>query len=205
MATTKTGAGERAPRRRRAPEDARREILDAAADLIAERPIHEVTVLAIMERTTLSRKSFYVYFQDRSEVISALVGTLRTEADAALAIWREADDPVAAGRAALRSAAMTYREHGPALRAVFWSSAEEPDLAAVRRDLTAPVIEIAERTIARTVPAIAPQVARAMAEALVTMNVHCLLGLQTDASDADVDMLVNTISTIWERTIFPHD
>jgi AcrR family transcriptional regulator len=205
VATTKAGAGERAPRRRRAPDEARREILDAAAGLIAERPIREVTVLAIMQRTTLSRKSFYVYFQDRSEVISALIGTLRKGTDAALATWREAADPVAAGKAALRSAAMTYREHGPALRAVFWSSAEEPDLAAVRRDLTLPVIEIAERVIARAIPAIAPEAARAMAEALVTMNVHCLLGLQADTSDADVDALVGTISTIWERTIFPHD
>ena len=129
---------------------------------------------------------------------------MRKDTDAALATWREAADPVAAGKAALRSAAMTYREHGPALRAVFWSSAEEPDLAAVRRDLTMPVVEIAERTIARAIPAIAPEAARAMAEALVTMNVHCLLGLQADASDADVDALVDTISTIWERTIFPH-
>ena len=166
--------------------------------------MREVTVLAIMQRTTLSRKSFYVYFQDRSEVISALIGRLRTDTDAALATWREADDPVAAGRAALRSAAMTYREHGPVLRALFWSAGEEPDLAAVRRDLTAPVVEIADRTIARALPAIAPEAARAMAEALVTMNVHCLLGLRTDASDAEVDALVDTIATIWERTIFPH-
>jgi TetR/AcrR family transcriptional regulator, ethionamide resistance regulator len=205
VAITKKGADERAPRRRRAPDEARREILDAAASLIAERPIREVTVLAIMQRTTLSRKSFYVYFQDRSEVISALIGTLRKDTDAALATWREAADPVAAGKAALRSAAMTYREHGPVLRAVFWSSAEEPDLAAVRRDLTLPVVEIAERTIARAIPAIAPEAARAMAEVLVTMNVHSLLGLQADTSDADVDALVDTISTIWERTIFPHD
>jgi hypothetical protein len=43
-----------------------------------------------------------------------------------------------------------------------------------------------------------------MAEALVTMNVHCLLGLPTDGSDADLDTLVDTIATIWERTILPH-
>jgi AcrR family transcriptional regulator len=49
----------------------------AMATQITERPIHEVTVLAIMERTTLSRKSFYVYFRDRSELILALVRPLR--------------------------------------------------------------------------------------------------------------------------------
>ena len=46
--------------------------------------MHEVTVLAIMSKTTLSRKSFYVYFRDRSELILALVRPLRAQADAAL-------------------------------------------------------------------------------------------------------------------------
>ena len=65
----KSSSAHPAQRRRRSPQDARQEILDAARQLIAERPVHEVTVLAIMERTTLSRKSFYVYFRDRSELI----------------------------------------------------------------------------------------------------------------------------------------
>lgn len=204
VATTTVAGSGRAPRRRRAPEDARREILDAAASLVAERPLRDVTVLAIMERTTLSRKSFYVYFQDRSEVISALIVRLRADTDAALAAWRDADDPVAAGRRALSSAARTYRDHGPVLRALFWSAAEEPDLAAVRSGLKAPVEEIAERTITDADPAVTPERARNMAQALVTMNVHSLLELRTDASDAELDELVDTLSMIWERTVFPH-
>ena len=48
-----------------------------------------------MERTTLSRKSFYVYFRDHSELIIALVRPLRAQADASLAQWAEAADPVA--------------------------------------------------------------------------------------------------------------
>ncbi len=60
--------------------------------------MHELAVLAIMERTTLSRKSFYVYFRDRSELILALVRPLRAQADAALEEWAGAADPLAAGR-----------------------------------------------------------------------------------------------------------
>jgi AcrR family transcriptional regulator len=136
-------------RRRRTPQAARQEILDAASALLAERPAHEVTVLAIMQRTTLSRKSFYVYFRDRSELILTLVRPLRREADAALATWRAAPDAVPAGRAALRAAAELYRSHGAVLRAVFWSSVEDPDLEAVRADLTAPIVEIAVRALRR--------------------------------------------------------
>jgi TetR/AcrR family transcriptional regulator, ethionamide resistance regulator len=65
---------ERKPRRRRRPEDAEREILEAAARLFRERPLHAVTVDDIMRRTTLSRKSFYVYFRDRYELVPAARG-----------------------------------------------------------------------------------------------------------------------------------
>jgi AcrR family transcriptional regulator len=101
------GSGPR-QRRRRAPAQARREILDAAAELLSEQPAHAVSVAGIMDRTTPSRK----YFRDRADLIGALVRPLRVDADAALDRWRGAEDPVAAGRAALLSAAQTYRRHG---------------------------------------------------------------------------------------------
>jgi len=191
--------GARSPRRRRAPLDARQEILDAALQLINERPLHEVTVLAIMERTTLSRKSFYVHFRDRSELVIALVRPLRAQADAALAHWADAADPVSAGRAALRAAASLYRQHGTILRAVFWSSAEDPDLAAVRHDLTEPVVDTAALVIGPIAAEPDPQRLRASVRALVTMNVHSMLALPADATDADLDQLVDTLAGIWER------
>jgi AcrR family transcriptional regulator len=186
-------------RRRRAPQDARQEILDAARQLIAERPMHEVTVLAIMERTTLSRKSFYVYFRDRSELIIALVRPLRAHADAALERWTEAADPVEAGRAALRAAASLYRQHGTIMRALFWASADDPDLAVARHDLTEPVIDTAFRVLCPIAADPDPQRLRATVCALVTMNVHSMLALPADATDVDLDQLVDTLATIWER------
>jgi AcrR family transcriptional regulator len=192
-----------APRRRRAPDDARQEILDAARRLIAERPLHEVTVMAIMERTTLSRKSFYVYFRDRSELITALVRPLRAGADAALAHWTGAADPVAAGRAALRAAAGMYREHGTILRALFWASAGDPELAAARHDLTEPVIDTAVRAISPIAADPDPERLRATVRPLVTMNVHSLLALPSDATDSELDELVDTLASIWERATLP--
>jgi AcrR family transcriptional regulator len=192
-----------APRRRRTPEDARQEILDAARQLIAERPLHEVTVMAIMSRTTLSRKSFYVYFRDRSELITALVRPLRAGADAALAHWIGAADPVAAGRAALRAAAGMYREHGTILRALFWASADDPELAAARHDLTEPVINTAVRAISPVAADPDPQRLSAIVRPLVTMNVHSLLALPSDATDTELDNLVDTLAGIWERATLP--
>jgi AcrR family transcriptional regulator len=191
--------GTRPPRRRRAPQDARQEILDAARQLIAERPLNEIAVGAIMERTTLSRKSFYVYFRDRSELVIALVRPLRAQADEALANWAGAADAVRAGRAALRAAADLYRQHGTILRALFWASAEDPDLAAARHDLTEPVIDTAVGVIGPIAADPDPQRLRATVRALVTMNVHSMLALPPDATNADLDQLVDTLATIWER------
>jgi AcrR family transcriptional regulator len=193
----------RPARRRRTPQDARQEILDAARALIAERPVHEVTVLAIMEKTTLSRKSFYVHFRDRSELIVALVRPLRAQADESLAQWAGAADPVRAGRAALRAAASLYRRHGTIMRALFWTSAEDPDLATARRELTQPVIDTAVGVLSPVAADPDPQRLRATVGALVTMNQHSMLALPPDATDADLDQLVDTLATIWERATLP--
>jgi AcrR family transcriptional regulator len=191
--------GPHGPRRRRAPADARGEIVNAAKELLAHQPAHTVSVAAVMARTTLSRKSFYVYFRDRSELLEALVRPLRADADAALERWRTADDPIAAGRAALASAARTYRRHGAILRAVFWSSVDDPDIAAARAGLIDPVVAVAETIIDRLGPDL-PDPHRT-AVALVTMNVHRMLTLTPETSDTELDALVDTLATIWERTL----
>jgi AcrR family transcriptional regulator len=151
----------------------------------------------------LSRKSFYVYFRDRSELITALVRPLRAGADAALAHWTGAADPVAAGRAALRAAAGMYREHGTILRALFWASAGDPELAAARHDLTEPVIDTAVRAISPIAADPDPERLRATVRPLVTMNVHSLLALPSDATDTELDELVDTLASIWERATLP--
>ena len=103
-------------RRRRRPEEAEREILDAARLLLAERPSSEVTVGAIMAATTLSRKSFYVYFDDRYDLLRRLVEPLGEERDAIVEpLWREGIDMATGARTALLRLAELYAEHGPLL------------------------------------------------------------------------------------------
>ena len=94
-----------------------------------------------------------------------------------------AADPAAAGRAALRAAAGMYRERGTILRALFWASAGDPELAAARHDLTEPVIDTAVRAISPIAADPDPQRLRATVRPLVTMNVHSLLALPSDATD----------------------
>jgi hypothetical protein len=140
-----------------------------------------------------------VYFRDRSDLIAALVAPLRAEADAGLARWAAADEPVWSGRAALLDAARTYRRHGAILRAVFWSSADDPDVEPVRRALTGAVVEVAVGKVAEAQAGLADP--HATAVALVTMNINSLLALTPDTPDADLTALVDTLATIWERAL----
>jgi AcrR family transcriptional regulator len=196
--------GARIKRRRRRPEEARREILDAAEALLAERSAVEITVQAIMARTTLSRKSFYVYFRDRADLFANLLMPLRADADAALERWRTAIDSVEAGREALRSAAILYQQHGALLRALAHAAAQDRDLARVWDGAIDQVVRVAEQHIEATNRAgrYPPLEVEPTARALVTMNVHYLLGQLAGNPDADADAAVKTLATIWERTIY---
>jgi TetR/AcrR family transcriptional regulator, ethionamide resistance regulator len=191
-------------RRRRRPEEARREILDAAGALLAERPAAEVTIQAIMARTTLSRKSFYVYFRDRADLFANLLMPLRANADAALARWRSAIGSIEAGREALRSAAILYQEHGPLVRALAQAATHDPEIARVWQGAIDQIIAVAEELIDATNQAgpHPPLVVEPTARALVTMNVHFLLDQLAGNPDADPDAAVGTLATIWERTIY---
>lgn len=194
----------RTKRRRRRPEEARREILDAAEALLAERPAAEVSVKAIMARTTLSRKSFYVYFRDRADLFANLLMPLRAGADAALARWRSAIDSVEAGREALRSAAILYQEHGPLLRALSQAATQDPEVGRVWQGAIDQVVTVAEEQIKATNAAglHPPLEVESTARALVTMNVHYLLNQLAGNPEADAGVTVRTLATIWERTIY---
>jgi AcrR family transcriptional regulator len=194
-------------RRRRTPEEARAEILDAARELLAERPSHEATVVAIMQRTTLSRKSFYVYFRDRGELFATLVEPLRIEADATLARWRDATDIVAAGREALHSAALLYAHHGTVLRALATASDEDEEAARVWSEVTGSVVAVAAQKIAEATAAgesygLDPE---RSARALVAMNVQYFFDRLVGVPDPPVEEVVATLATIWERTIYLRD
>jgi AcrR family transcriptional regulator len=191
-------------RRRRSPEEARQEIIEAASAQLAQLPSHDVTVSSIMAGTTLSRKSFYVYFRDRAALLTELLAPLRAETDEAVRRWRGSPDPVGAGRVALRHAADLYRRHSAVLRALAAASEHDAEAAQVWRSVLEPVIEAGADTIARATAAglssgLDP---RATAEALVSMNVHYLMDRMPGASPAQADAAVEVLATIWERTIF---
>jgi AcrR family transcriptional regulator len=192
-------------RRRRRPEEAEREILEAAEALLRERPAHEVTVVAVMERTTLSRKSFYVYFRDRHELIARLVAPLRAEIDERAAEARDAHDtPRDQLRAVFLVVARVYIRHGELLRALRESSGHDADAERVWREFTDPPIAtmatlIRAETKAGRSRGLDPD---ATARALITMNLGCFFEGLIGRPRAKPEPLVETLVEIWMRTIY---
>lgn len=201
----RVATAERPRRRRRRPEEAEQEILDAAEALLRERPSNEVTVMAVMERTTLSRKSFYVYFRDRHELIARLVAPLREEIDARAAEVRATrDTPRDQMRALFSMVARVYMQHGELLRALRESSGLDEDAERAWREFTDPPIArmaalIREETEAGRSEGLD---ADATARALITMNLGCFFEQLIGKPRANPEPLVETLVEVWTRAIY---
>jgi TetR/AcrR family transcriptional regulator, ethionamide resistance regulator len=192
-------------RRRRLPEEAEREILDAADPLLRELPLTEVTVSRIMAATTLSRNSFYVYFRDRYDLIVRLVERLRGDADATLDAYTSgaADDPEAK-RAALAAAARLYADHGELLRALYDSAAHDDAAARAWAEFaeqteTALTALVRDEMRAGRITGLDPE---PTVRALVAMNRACFLQQLVGRPGADVDALVDVLHEIWMRVLY---
>jgi len=192
-------------RRRRTPEVAQREIIDAAEGLLRERPFRELTVDEVMRRTDLSRPSFYVYFRDRHHLVLRVVeligGELFTMADR----WfkGEGDGPTLA-REATEGIVAVFAEHGPVLRALADAAADDPGVEAVYTELVQSFIDVTAEHIEKEVEAgrILPLDARETATALVWMNERYLtLSLGREPA-ADRAIVAQTLVTIWSRVLY---
>src|SRR5437762_3145460 len=82
------------------PKESQREILDAAEQLLRERPFREITVEMVMRRTGLKRPAFYVHFRDRHLVLR-VVENLGRELFEMSDRWLQGDDPDTDARATL--------------------------------------------------------------------------------------------------------
>jgi AcrR family transcriptional regulator len=78
----------RAARGRRAPrpsgDDREQAILETAARLLDERPLHEISVDELAKGAGISRPTFYFYFPSKDAVLMTLIERVINEADSAL-------------------------------------------------------------------------------------------------------------------------
>jgi AcrR family transcriptional regulator len=197
--------GATARRRRRTPQAAQREIIEAAEGLLHERPFRELTVDEVMRRTGLSRPSFYVYFKDRHELVLKLVEHLEGELLAVANRWYAS---VGGGPEVLRQAldgvVAVYGAHGAVMRALADAAADDPDVelaygALVQRfvDVTARHMET-ERRAGRVIELDASETAKA----LVWMTERYLYHAFGPIRRVAPARVIETLATVWTRTLY---
>jgi AcrR family transcriptional regulator len=192
-------------RRRRSPEVAEREIILAAEELLRERRFRDLTVDEVMRRTELSRPSFYVYFRDRHHLVLRVVEHLGTELWTMSDRWFEGTGP---GRASVRDAlegvVAVFERHGAVLHALADAATVDPDVEVAYSALLKGFVDATARHIEGEIARgkILPLDAYETARALTWMNERYLLGALGRTPSAAPETVIETLATIWTRTLY---
>jgi AcrR family transcriptional regulator len=193
-------------RRRRSPEAAVAEILQAAEDFLRERPFRELSVDEVMAATSLSRSSFYVYFRDRHDLLLRLIQEIGDALMQMADRWLTGTgDPRADARDALEGLSSVYAEHGIVMRAIADAARVDPEVEQVYEGLidrfvVANTAHIAEEIAAGRTPPMDPgETARALVWASEAYLVRTLGSVPPRQPREQV---VDTLSAIWVRVLY---
>jgi AcrR family transcriptional regulator len=192
-------------RRRRRPEEAEREIIAAAEAFLRERPFRELTVDEVMRRTELSRPSFYVYFQDRHQLVLRVVEHLGGELFTMSERWFEGQgDGRELARDALEGIVAVFAEHGPVLRALADAATDDRDVERAHLELVQTFVDATAHQIEREIAAgrVLPLDAWETAKALVWMMERYLLLSFGQEPAAPRETVTETLTTIWTRVLY---
>ena len=192
-------------RRRRTPEAAEREIVEAAEALLREKPFRELTVDDLMRRTGLSRPSFYVYFRDRHDLVLKVVEHIGGELFAMSERWYEGTGD---GRELIRDAidgvVGVFAAHGPVLRALSDAASDDPRVEAAYLALIQRFVDATARHIEEEIAAgrVLPLDPVSTATALTWMMESYLQLKLGRTDDPDVEPIADTLATIWSRVLY---
>jgi AcrR family transcriptional regulator len=203
---TKVAPADQRRRPRHARGDSEREILDAAEQLISERPLREVTVTAIMSRTGLKRPAFWSHFRDLNDVIVRLGERITQDVVAPGEQWLPGGSTLEQALiAGLNRAVVAYTERGPLVRAL--ADAARSD-ALAEATYTGFVEAVADGVVARIE---ADQAGgridqdldpREIALALTWMTERYLYDAMTLRPRPDLETMVDVLRRMWTATLY---
>jgi TetR/AcrR family transcriptional regulator, ethionamide resistance regulator len=195
---------------RRRPEESEREILDAAEQLLRERPLAEITVGELMARTRLGRSSFYLYFGDLYDLVARLLARLEAALWEPAERWIEGSEgpPEEDIRHAVGGVVSVWVAHGPVLCAIAEASLHDREVASLWRG------GVIERFVDAVSERLTKEIrrgridklhARETATALLLMNERYLMDTLGRAPQADAKTVAETLGRIWVRTLYRTD
>jgi len=125
-------------RRRRTPEEARREIIQVARKHISKHGFRDLTVDSLMRHTQIGRSAFYAYFKDVYDLAEIFIHELADQIERAGADWFDREgQPIERIRFGLRSAVAFWEAKGRMIRALEAASMQDERLQRIWRDKVA--------------------------------------------------------------------
>jgi AcrR family transcriptional regulator len=187
------------------PKVSEREILDAAEQLLRERPFRDVSVDAVMSRTGLKRPAFYVHFRDRHDLVMRIVGEIGSELFEMSNRWLQGDDPLTDARAALEGLVTVYAHHGPVLRALADAAGSDEQVEHAYRALVQEFIDATARHIRDEQAAgrigDLPDVDET-ARALIWMEERYISDALGHTPQQDPKLVLEVLYNIWVSTLY---
>ena len=198
-----SATGER--RRRRTPEQAEREILEATEEFLRDRPFRDLTIDEVMDRTGLSRPSFYVYFRDRHHLALRLLEELAKQVYEGSNPWLQgSDEPLDDMRAAIAGTVEALAEHGSMMKAMADAATEDAEVERAYRGVVEEFIDATAARIARDVKSgrAGPVEPGMLAAALVWMNERYLLQNPVPDTPEQRRRVTDELTRIWTCAIY---
>ena len=195
-------------RLRRSPELGRNEILEAAEAAVAELDWGDLTVELLMERTGMTRSSFYHYFASLEEVAMALFGRIEAEIGEAVDDWLVGEppgDPLAVTTTHLTRLFAIWAKHADLMRAIQQAGARDRRVYEQWRG------RVVEAYVAKTAAFIRRQVARGLsdapdpdqlAHALIWMNTGVSSDLTSRPQPEPAERVVSALARVWNASIY---
>lgn len=200
-------------RLRRSPERARLEILEAAEGALRDCAFGDLTVDLLMERTGMTRSSFYRYFKSLEDIAIALFERVEAEVSGSVDDWLEGADDGDADDVARRAATVmhltrmyeVWREHAGLMQAMEQAAGRNRIAYEQWRG------RVVDGYIAKTTGFIQKQIdlgrcdvadPEATASALILMNV-AVASDQVQRSEPDSpERLGAAVGSIWNAAIY---
>lgn len=196
----------KARRRRRKPEAAESEILNAAEAFLRDAPLRDMTVDDIMSRTGLSRPSFYEYFRDRNQLIIKLAERLSTQNAAIADKWLASPRSDEALRPTTYETVEMTVAHGHLLRALADAANSDRQVEVFYRQSMQSAIDKTAHRIredaARGLIKLDGLDPQSLATALIHMNQAYLIETLGRRPQADPKTVAETLLAIWTRVLY---
>ena len=197
-----------ASRRRRTPEEARREIIQVARQHISKHGFRNLTVDNLMRHTQIGRSAFYAYFKDVHDLAEIFIHELADQIESAGADWfARQGEPIERIRFGLRSAVGFWETNGRMIRALEATAMQDERLRRIWRDKVAlGPIRLVAAAIQRDQAAglIGPMDPYAMSVALNRFNLTYLNDCFGNERRRNKKTVLETLEHVWIGSLYGH-